>query len=62
MNTRQTKTTHGLKQVNIYLEPEVVEELKSVAKADKRSLSSLVAFLIENHLATANKQSPEVSK
>jgi hypothetical protein len=43
------------KQISVYLEPDVKEELTRLAKARKRSVNSLVEILIEQEIKEAKK-------
>lgn len=47
MSEDKTKT----KSISITVPEDVLEEIKKLAKKDRRSVSSLVAILMEEHIA-----------
>jgi predicted transcriptional regulator len=42
--------TSGLIKYNFYIEPELLDKLKTLAKCDRRSISSTINVAIENLL------------
>ena len=47
-----------LKPATGYVEPSVIELLREQAEAEHRSLSSLVAFILTEHVKTQTKSQP----
>ncbi|MDZ4873960.1 MAG: hypothetical protein CLLPBCKN_003356 [Chroococcidiopsis cubana SAG 39.79] len=48
-------TPEGKKQISVYLQPDIKDELARLAKVRKRSVNSLVEILIEQELQQAKK-------
>jgi predicted transcriptional regulator len=45
-----------LQPTSVRLEPELKEKLKRFAKEDRRSLSSYIVIVLEDHVATREKK------
>lgn len=41
-----------LPRVVVYIEPELLEKVKKMAKKERRSVSSLIVYLLENEVQT----------
>lgn len=56
VNGLKTLPAKNLRRITAYLEPELYKELEELAASDKRSISQMVAVLVEKGILKAKRE------